>query len=212
MLEKLWKNFVALKFNKNSLVVIEALDQKKLSSKSEAIMAGAESAYMEYLAREQKYKIVCPEPSFDRQAKLLLHNFSKDQIEYYFFARTIAQWHRYKIKPDFKRYIDKFLEMDQRDLGWKNYDFSLRHMKKIHSDIFKKKFDYLDRGFFRRIVSPARSETVINQLARVNSENREQAILGNIEKYWKQKKNLFIVYGYAHAFIQRPAIRQMVLK
>jgi hypothetical protein len=207
---KRWAEFIQATKNAKRAVLVETSIIKPAKNPNEAIRLGAESALMQYLAKKERVKIHCPEPSFSEQAILLLKDFSKEEVEYYFFAQVVVQWHRYAKKPDFEKYAKRFLDMDKKEFKWKDFDFTLDNIKVIHKSIFKNNLNHESRSFFRQIISPASNKTVINRIARQNNLNRERGILQKIEDIWKQGNNLFIVYGYSHAVVQKAAIKEIV--
>ena len=111
----------------------------------------------------------------------------------------------------FESYINSCLKQDEIDSGWEDYDFSFEHMKKVQKTLFGTDFDINDSDFFKRVVDPTKTETVINKVSRFEDEGfRDLHIVGEIEKYWNQGKSIFVIYGATHAVIQEPVLQTLV--
>ncbi len=139
--------------------------------------------------------------------------FSREEIEYYYFARIVHQWgKRLDPKPEFNKYIIQFLERDRKQSGWNDFDFSLENLKTIHKKLFNTEFDLSNLNFFRELVTPVELKTVINKVSRASGDIREAHIIKEIYKYWKDEYSIFIEYGSGHAVIQEPLLKEMLSK
>ena len=70
--------------------------------------------------------------------------------------------------------------------------------------------DLLDKDFYISISDPTEDYSNINRILRESSLVRDKYIVKQIQKYWKEGKDIFIVYGASHAVMQEAAIRYIV--
>ncbi len=206
-----WNTFLSITHKNNCLVLIEGGNRKVSKTKEQAIRDGGEMSYIVYLANKNGIKTFSPEPPAQYRYKKLLKNFFKKEVAYYDFALVCYQWHRYENKPDFGKYVSQFLKSDRKNSGWKNFDFSLKNMTKIHKELFGIKFDENNKNFFREILDPMSKKSVINKISLFEeSELRDDYIVRKIKRFWKKGKNLFVIYGVSHAIRQEAVIRDFV--
>ena len=209
LLKKYWKEFRSKTDPQNSVVIIEGGLRQVLNTEQEAIKRGAEADFITRLASKQKYNIVCPEPGRQMEMKRLLSKYSKEQIQYYYFARVVNQWGNLTDPPKFEDYVEGFLIADREESGWKDFDFSLNNMKKIHKSIFSGIFNKHHTTFFYSIINPAFRSTVINAYSQDKGCIRDAFIVKNILNEWNKGSNLFIVFGCTHAVMQESALRNL---
>ena len=206
VLRKYWKKFLTQKDKK--LVFVEGVLRNPRLTEKEAIQTGSEGSYITVLAARKKIPIICPEPSRKDIITLLRRKFTEDQILYYEFASLIDHWRRGKPKPEFMTWIKAVMAQESAKLNAKN--LTLEHMTKIHRRIFKKAFNHRQPKFFNHIINPNRTDSIINQVARMSSDIRERVIIKQIKKEWDSGHSLFVVYGSGHAFIQEPILRKLL--
>ena len=82
--------------------------------------------------------------------------------------------------------------------------------EKTSPEIFNQKLDINDKKIFSEITTPVTITSRINELSRSQSVYRNEYILDQIEKYWNDEYNIFIIYGAGHAVMQEPAIRSLI--
>lgn len=188
-----------LKVTKSSpLAVIEAQNWTVLSTEEETIQKGGEPSFIAFLCQQNNIPLVCFEPDRGEEMNSLLKEFSQEQIEYYYFARTIAQWYRLKEQPEINTYLNRFLDRDRRASGWQNFDFSIPHMAEIHKQFFGSAFDINDADFFRMIENPTREDNLLKEVVRASGSIRDDIVAQKIFKVWEQGRDLFVVYGRGH--------------
>lgn len=211
-LELFWNDFSAVTHGLQRIVLIEGGKRALLNSKSEAIEAGGEIQYVVLLAAESGIFVESPEPSASHWFNELAKKFPKDAVAYYDFARVCYQWNQKDTRPSFEAYVADFIESNIRNSGWNDYDFSLENMKKIHTNLFSTTFKKDDKQFFYDIINPTTSFSIINEISRVDDEGiRDTYIYSEIERYWKKRNSLFIIYGLQHAVILEMALRKLVV-
>ena len=210
-LKNFWDNFINETRGQNCIVFVEGGKRPVMNSEEEAIKVGGEAHFVTFLATKRNIGTISPEPDPTREREELLKQFPREKIAYYYFARAVDQWHRRNQKSDFKTYIQQYLERDQGVSQWPDFDFSLENMKLIHKNLFGTDFNELDAEFFSKIVNPSLTVSLINDVARSCGGFREIEILKEIEHFWNDGKNIFIVYGQTHAVIQEPVLKTLPL-
>ncbi len=187
-----------LKIAKHPLAVVESCGWAVYATETEAITNGGEIGFVSFLCRQNNTPIVCFEPDRGEEMNALLKRFSKDEIEYYYFARTVAQWHRLTEKPDINNYLGRFLERDKSASGWNDFEFSVAHMGEVHTKLFGGNADLKNAEFFRKIENPMREDNPLKEVVRASGRFRDETVVKKILEAWSQKKDLFIVYGRGH--------------
>jgi len=163
-----------------------------------------------FLAHQKQIEKICPEPPPKIVYSELQKHFARDEIQYYYFARSCWQWARMNKTTGFESYITGCLKQDAKDSDWTDYDFSFEHMKQIQKTIFGLNFNINNSDFFKKIIDPTKNETVINKVSRFEDEGlRDMHIVEVIEKYWNQGKSIFVIYGSTHAVIQEPVLKTL---
>lgn len=213
VLDLFWKDFVAKDWN-NPLVIIEGGLRPVQRTREEAIATDSESGYAAYLAQQSGIEAVGPEPDRQAERNELLKQFSKEEIQYYYFAQLLPEWYESKKRADvpLASFVEKHFESLKRgmDTSWLPFDLSLDAMKAIHKDLFGDEFDENNIDFIKKIINPTTEFSVINRVARASSTFRDVFIVSKIIDYWNQGKSLFVVFGLAHAVIQEPALRELL--
>jgi len=209
-IKKYWQDFLKNTKNKQCLVLIEGGQRKIYKNSNKAILNDGEAGYITYLSAQSNIEINSPEPPDNFVINKLLKKFSKNKIYYNYFANLILQWHRLDPVPNLEKYLGNYFYQDKHEFNWKDFEFSLDHMKKIHQDLFNKKFNPLDEDFFYNITTPTENTCTINKVSQERGLIRDVYIVEQIIKYWKEGKNLFIVFGFSHAIVQEPALIKLL--
>lgn len=187
-----------LKVSKDPMAVVEAQNWVILSDENETIRQGGESSFIAFLCKQKNIPVVCFEPSRGDEMNALLEKFSKEQIEYYYFARTVAQWHRLTEKTEIHSYVNRFLERDKKVTGWNDFDFSITHMGAIHKKLFGDRLDLNDAQFFQKIENPNREDNPLKEVVRASGAIRDDIVAKSIFESWWGGRDLFVVYGNGH--------------
>ncbi|GAB4148777.1 MAG: hypothetical protein OHK0017_11860 [Patescibacteria group bacterium] len=205
-----WDEFLASTASQNRLVFIEGGLRSLRASLDEAIIQNSTAGCIVYLAAQNGVEVQSPDPNDQEFRKLLDPEFSRDEIQYYFFARMIAQWHRKKqLGISFEEYMSKSLATDKKQSSWEDYDFSLTNMFHVHRKLFGSEFDLNDVKFFKDIGNP-HLNTRVNFVSRKISRLRDQQIVLSILEALENGTNLFCVFGHGHAIVQEPALRELI--
>lgn len=207
-----WSEF--LKRAKKPCAVVESRTRKPSKNEVDAIIDGGEIAFVTFLAHKAKVPVFCFEPPRSVEMNWLIQCFSKEEVEYYYFARIVAQWHRQNQKKNIEEYVLSFLERDRKASGWRDFKFSISHMREIHHSLFRSELDLGDADFFKKIENPIQEDNPLKDVVRASGRYRDSVIMDSVKKLINQKYDIFIVYGRGHAethqkelenYIGRPA-------
>ena len=203
-----WEDFLKRTAGQDALVLVEGGTRDVAINEVTAIERDGEAGLISYLAAQAGVSVESPEPPKSYEIDELLKSFKKEEILYYYFARAVAQWHRTDKSVDWESYIRQILSDEARGLGYQS-DF-LGVISEIHHRIFSAKLDVNDEDHFNQAEDPTVITSVSSEVARATSILRDQYILGEVEKKWKEGKSLFVVYGGTHAVMQEPALRALL--
>ena len=194
-LKNKWNAFV--KSAHTPLVVLEYLDPRVHSSPGEAINTGGEAAFMTLLAKQANMEVVCFEPDLHLEMNYLAGLFGREKVEYYYFARVVAQWHRVIKNGGIEEYIGPFLRRNRQASEWDDFDFSVANMARIHKNLFGGKLDLNDKKFFLKIENPTREDNPLKAVVRRSTTFRDHMVIENVKRMLKGR-DVFMVYGHGH--------------
>lgn len=207
-LEKFWNTFLADTSNQKRIVFVEGGRRPNEIDEKQSILAHGGMGLATFLAHQAGIETYSPEPNEKWQRTELEKEFTREQIQCYYFSRVVHQWGRTQNpKQPFEEYITPFLEADRKRSGWTDFDFSLEAMKKIHTNIFHTNFNENDTEFFYSAVNPVELRTIINRVARTSSELRDRHIVGKIQEYITNGYSIFAQYGCSHVVMQEPLLK-----
>lgn len=207
-----WLEFLKNTHNQKRIVFVERNKPPLMKTKEEAIFKYGGPGFITFLASQCNIDMHCPEPERAYEINELVKQFLKEEIAYFYFARSINGWNRMKEpKPEFEKYISQLLKKNETESGWSDFDFSIENMKNIHKKLFGNEFNENDLDFFKDVISPVKSETKINEIARLCSNLRNEHIVKEIQKYWNIGYSIYIHYGVGHAVMQKPVIESFIL-
>ena len=211
-LDEYWSDFLFKTDGRERIVLVEGNIRRYFEDRDKSIIqAGGEGGYLTHLAVKNNIQVLCPELPKDSEINILLLDFTMEQIAYFFFARYMSFHPKFSdtLGFDNKSLLSLLQRMVKGSSGL-DFDFSLDNMAKTHEKLFGTKFDIRDKDFFGQLVTPYENRTIINKVANKVGSIRDNWIVGEIERLWKEGKSIFIVYGSAHAVIQERAIRKIV--
>ncbi len=209
--ETYWNEFISKTNGENCIALVEGGKRPLYKTRDESILKQGGAGFLTWLATQENIETFSPEPPAKYVFSELEKHFAKEEIEYYFFARMCYQWNNLVEKPPFEVYVGNSLKYDKSESGWNNFDFSIENMKKITKDMFAIEFDENARDFFYKIINPTTTFSKINEVSRFEDEGfRDTYIVDQIERLWKEGKNIFIVYGASHAVVQEKALKHIV--
>ena len=208
-----WDDFIKNTENQKRIIFVEAGRPLAKKTQDESILEAGGTGLVTFFASQLNIEVYCPEPNRAYEMCELEKQFSREEIEYYYFARIVNQWGRISSpRPKFEEYVSRFLERDKKNSGWSDFDFSYENLKTIHKKLFGTEFDFNDSNFFRELVTPVDLKTVINRVSRASGVIRENYIVNEISKYWDNGYSIFIEYGSSHAVIQEPLLKEILSK
>ncbi|MBI3572430.1 hypothetical protein HY091_02795 [Candidatus Kaiserbacteria bacterium] len=206
-----WQEFLKKTEGRNRIAFVEGGERPLSSSEKESIEKNGGMGLLTYLAHQEGIETYSPEPSERKERAELEKQFSREQIQYYYFAQMAYQWERKQDpKPDFDTYMRRALKSDERQSGWSDFDFSLERMRQVHIQLFGTPFDPGKKNFWNKIVNPAMRPTVLNGVARASSRYRDEHIVNEIVKYMKDGHSIFAEYGGTHVVMQEPLLRALL--
>lgn len=210
-LKKYWQEFLEKTHSTNIIVLVEGGIRKVRENENEAIQKDSEAGLITFLATQAGVHSDSPEPSRNEERNELTKQFTKEEVQYYYFARVAHQWDGLpNPRPSFEEYMGRFLGRDKLGSNWPDFDFSMENMKQIHKTIFDTALDENNKEFFYSIINPTSEKSVINKVARACSTIRNIYTILKIEEFWRQHKNIFVVFGMAHLILQEPALRELL--
>lgn len=210
-IESHWRDFVQLHTNCIALVEghFDEASEEDTKERLYSIIEGGEAQFLVYLARTYNISVASPEPDQNWEANQLATEFDRSVVVLYYFIRYVNLWNGYDSRPNMRQESRRALVALQRQLKWKDVDFSFEHIETLHKKLYNKPLD-LDDGKWADLVSnPYDQSYETNEIARRSGELRDQYILGQIQQYWRAGKSIFIVFGSSHAVRLEPALRSL---
>lgn len=208
VLREYWDKFLYETGGRDRIVLIEGGLKPLRSTEENAIKDGSESALVTIWAHSLSISIASPDIKDSELLKLLPNN-SKEETLLYLFLNFVDHWRRHADpKPDFDKYISNWVEHRKKNLTWTGIDFSLDSLTRLYKEIIGKDFNKEDD--FNNLINPNKTGTKINEIARSQSNLREANIVSELERYWKEGKSIFIVFGNGHLIIQEPALKELL--
>ncbi len=205
-----WQSFLKATEGQKRIVFVEGRKRSVINTEEQAILTDGGMGLATYLAHQEGIDTFCPEPDRTYEKNELIKQFSKEEVQYYYFARVVGQWNRkQEPRPDFEEYINGFLERDKNDSKWTDFDFSLNHMKEVHTVLFERDFDEHDNDFFYNVTNPVKLVTTINKVSRASTEIRDKYIVEQIQKYMNAGYSIFIQFGATHAVMQESLLKEL---
>ena len=168
-----------------------------------------------YLKEKQIVDLESPEPTESYEVRLLEERgFSRKEIFQYYFRRLVAQYQRtYNEKP---KSMDALIEeirkrkayMTTESLGWSQEEISELlddELKIVELDNIKKYSSEVDP-----VPWNGKSYGRINQASDVSWKIRDEYIVDRVAEGLKNHNKIFIVYGFSHAVVLRPAMEYLM--
>ncbi|MCA9347953.1 GNAT family N-acetyltransferase [Candidatus Saccharibacteria bacterium] len=209
-IEERWDRFIAEAGKPIALVEgrFDEVAEDETRDGTKAIVDGGEAQFVVYLARKYGIEVISPEPDRVWEASELAKEFGRENVAFYYFIRQVSWWNRFTEKPDITVEVDKMLELMKNAYRWDNVDFSVGRMEAIHKELFKKPLEWSDTQWIYDITTPTPQEHITNQIARKSGELRDECVFRQIERYWKDGRSPFAIFGSAHAIRLEPALQK----
>ncbi len=162
-----------------------------------------------FLAHQADVTIACPDISDDELMKRLPDS-NKDEVLLYWFLSWLNNFRKHADpKPDFEKSAQMWCKNQKPRKMWKDVEISLPRLKKLYKKILGK--DFNENKNPNDLVNPNKTESVINKIARAQSDLRDANIASEIERYWNEGKSIFVVFGRGHLIIEKSAL-ELVLR
>lgn len=210
LLKEKWNEFIDDTKKIKNIVMVEScgISNDKLTLEKSIMKYGEVGAGI-FLANESDSLIVFGEPKNDEIIKHLLKTFSKEEILLFFESIALKFWHKGKTNKSMEEFLSNHTNKYSELLNWPELIISVESISAIYKKIFAKELDINNKEIFSQITDPTTTESIINKLSRSQSEYRNEHILNQIQKYWDDKYNIFVIYGAGHAVMQERAIKSM---
>ena len=203
MLRHYWEAWLQKTDPRNRLVLVEGGKRHLHSDEKEAIRKDAEGGLATFLADQEKIPTESPEPDDHILRAQLLEKHSPIDIGLYGFLTTADSWS--EMLPENRPDLQTFAHNATRRRYYS--DFSYEELVSA----FESKIGIpFDPEKIHEYCEPNRTDTIINKVARTNSDIRDQHIAEQIISYWKDGKSLFVVFGYGHLVIEEPMLRAAI--
>jgi hypothetical protein len=209
--KKLWAEFLKATDGTERIMFVEGGLPRLPNgcTESAAIHDNGGAGLGEWLARDAGIPVESPEPPETYERAELEKQFTRDEIQYYYFARVALQWQRLaQPRMQFDQYIQAFLNADKKYADWEGYDFSLEHMKLLHQQFTGKEIDLSDEVIFYDQSNPANSKSVGGMVA--SNTVRDEYIAAQIVSKIKSGTSVFAIYGGGHVVVQEPLLRELL--
>jgi len=193
-------------FIEGNQIPIKAL----LDNEGDNIRKLGERGFILDLALKNNIRYVYAELSFQEEADLLNKEFSKENIVYFYIVRLMCGLLRKNQKLNFDLTLEKSLNDWVQFLNWDKKLFTKNGINKTHQKLFGQEFSVQSVELIKKVCIPINQDfSIINKIAKMSSEIRDNAVLKKIKEDWKKGKSIFIIYGYNHSTQQEPFLRDM---
>ena len=103
-LRQSWDEFIKNADQKPKVLVVEHWPTGRyLEDEKRAIVNEGEVGFISCLAFWSGVGVTCSEPERSLEFEFLAKSFPNEEVVYYYFARTVGQWHRLTEKPELKK-------------------------------------------------------------------------------------------------------------
>jgi hypothetical protein len=208
-LKTCWKDFFETAKTKR-IIFLEGgkIPQSFEDSWQDAIRKYGESGALVSLSRGTNTEITWPDLSISEEARRLLEKYELSLVAYYIFARSAGSWLRTGTMGTFDEIITKAAVATSHRISEAPSD--VKSYAAIHKHIFGNPLDESQKDVLIRASAPVYHDSAVNDVARASSRLRNEHIVIETERYWKDGYSIFLLFGSAHAVIQEPSLRDMI--
>lgn len=204
VLRQYWNTFLELTKHKERLVLVEDSIRPVEVDELTSIKVGAEGGVVALWASKEHIQQISPDITIEVLAERFLE-IPKEEIFLYRFLDVVNAFQKHHLSGTFEDVANNWCK-DKRQKG---FDVSIEQLKQVYKKLMGKEFN--ERDSVNSLVNPNNTGTRINEIARILSDAREVNIVSEIEKYWKEGKSMFVVFGSGHLVIQRPALEKLLI-
>ncbi len=207
-LKEYWSKFLKITRGKDKIVLVEGRLRELRKDEETAIIKSSEGGLITLLAHKEGVPIACPDIGDDELMKCL-SNYNKDEVLLYWFLAWLNNFQKHADpKPDFEKSAQMWCENQKPRKMWEDVEISLPRLKELYKKILGKDFNENENP--NDLVNPNKTETRINKVARAQSDLRDANIASEIERYWNERKSIFVVFGRGHLIIEEPALKEVL--
>ena len=211
LLEAKWSEFLHETKGLKTVVLVEASGMSELEDTIEkTIIKYGESGTGAYMGYKDKALLVFGEPQNHKIIQHRFQQFSKEEILFWYECQAIKFWQQHKKGRTIDEFLLNHTEKYRKLLKWPDLVISLELINSIYKKIFNQELNINNEKLFSQITSPITILSRINELSRSQSIYRNEYILEQIEKYWREGNNIFVIYGAGHAVMQEKALKDLV--
>jgi hypothetical protein len=220
ILEKEWREFIINTQPEKRSVFLEGsprvvIDKKYLDHDGkingiEVVEKYGEIGAFFYFSQNDQKEVFFVDPKFSDEAEYLLKLFDKNTVAYYFFSRYFGSYIN-KQNITFDEALKQAI-ITTHDKTHHSFPDVVNDYKKIHQQFFNHELDKSQIEVVRKASWPIRYDCPSNEVARQSAVFRNKYVLEQIKKYWKQDKNIFIMFGAGHAVAQKPVLYDFIEK
>lgn len=206
-LQKLFKNF------KPEIVLVEGgISPEKFASKEEATKKEGERGLIQYLCEKFDTPIISCEPKLKSLANKLARKYSKEEVFLSLIIREILCFSMKRENVGVEDFLSYVVKNMKKEIGWKNFDFSLKNLDKIHKKFFNRKLNPLDIKFYRKISYPIYNNSIFNEISREESRIRDKHVFNLIKRMLRKYSRVFVVMGSSHAIALEKELKSFMAK
>lgn len=204
ILREYWNKFLQVTKNQERIILVEDSVRPVEVNESAAIIRGAEGSITALWGHKENIPHVSPDVTLEELAKKF-PEIPEEEVLLYRFLDVTNAFQRHHLSGTFEDVVNNWIEDKRR----KGFDISIDRLKILYKNILGREFDIKDE--MNSLVNPNNIGTRINEIAQILSDAREVNIVSEIEKYWKEGKSLFVVFGSGHLVVQRPALEKLLI-
>ena len=206
ILKEYWEKFLFKSEGKEKIVLVESELRKLEENLDTAIRRGSEGSFITFLAHEESIFVACPDIEIEDLSNDS-QEVSKEEALLYRFINVADNYKRTAKNISFEEFLENWCKDKKQNHFWNRIEISVNSMKNLYKKVLGKEFDENDD--LNSLVNPNKIGTRINEISQILTDTRELKIVSEIERYWKEGKSIFVVFGSGHLIIQKPALEKL---
>jgi len=199
-IQKLWERFRPTRaFN-------EGGDPPVAESVDEAVARYGEPGLVRYLAARDGVPVQSLEPAPAAEAAAVLSaGIPPDRLKVYFVLRAYKTFRQAKHEESPEEFVDRGVTWTSRVQGLEGPPYSGAELGALYAQLFPNDPDWrvVPGGYF----DPTRSDTWLNEIARLTSRARDCHMVDLVAGAAQHGERVFAVVGFSHVVMQEPALK-----
>lgn len=206
-IKKYWNNFLEKSKNTDRIILIEGGVRKIERNETEAIIKDGEAGFLTYLGNQSEVKVISPKIDNNLVPQELFEGNDKDELLLYCKLCYLDQYNRIE-KPNlsFDEYFDNWFIDEVKSGIWNYSDLDNKRLDDLYKILTGTVIKYNESQ--KKYLNPNILDTKLNLIAKEISDIRDYKIACEIEKQWIKGKSIFVIYGFGHLIIQKPALEK----